>query len=334
MYALLAPWGNSLKEALNGVQCETPAGLSIPLLLIHLWYQSSCTHVFTWEGPNTSWSECNLLDLSKTKPTFFNRCSVILVVGSSSSTTWKWLWMWHFHSANPTFRKLTCLVFLLGTHQTASQGPVFTFISKFSIVLKNLQDIWREQICSRKGRRLWKPLAAGDKENKNTDRRVGEGSRNAVRQLEQRMQSLNETWGLGDPNMPQTADMLFSLILPICDSAAAQTSQDCWEGTALFHWRTGNLLLTCCEKKEWSGRVGMFAHPWMEANKLCWDGKRLAGLRAPSPALGLQGQLPEPAWMQHSLRQLSKPLGRHGHNKSLGIKAAAEEVAGEGQWSH
>lgn len=208
MYALLAPWGNSLKEALNGVQCETQAGLSIPLLLIHLWYQSSCTHVFTWEGPNTSWSECNLLDLSKTKPTFFNRCSVILVVGSSSSTTWKWLWMWHFHSANPTFRKLTCLVFLLGTHQTASQGPVFTFISKFSIVFKNLQDIWREQICSRKGRRLWKPLDAGDKENKNTDRRVGEGSRNAVRQLEQRMQSLNETWGLGDPNMPQTADML------------------------------------------------------------------------------------------------------------------------------
>lgn len=31
------------------------------------------------------------------------------------------------------------------------------------------------------------------------------------------------------------------------------------------------------------------------------------------------------------LQQLSKPLGRHGHNKSLGIKAAAEEVAGEGQ---
>lgn len=131
--------------------------LSIHLLLIHLWYQSSYTHVFKW-GPNTSWSECNLLDLSKTKPTFFNRCSVILVVGSSSSTTWKWLWMWHFHSANPTFRKPICLVFLLGTHQTASQGPVFTFITKFSIVFNNLQDIWREQTCIRKGRRLWNLL--------------------------------------------------------------------------------------------------------------------------------------------------------------------------------
>lgn len=50
--------------------------------------------------------------------------------------------------------------------------------------------------------------------------------------------------------MLQTADMLFPLILPICDSAAAQASQqDCWEGTALCHWRTGNLLLTSYEKK-------------------------------------------------------------------------------------
>lgn len=95
-----------------------------------------------------------------------------------------------------------------------------------------------------------KPLTAGDKENKNTDRRVGEGSRTAVQQLEKRMQSLNGTWGLGGPNMPQTADRLFSLILPICDSAAAQASQDCWEGSALFHWRTGNLLLTSYEKKK------------------------------------------------------------------------------------
>lgn len=36
---------------------------------------------------------------------------------------------------------------------------------------------------------------------------------------------------------------------------------------------------------------GMFSCPWMEASKFCWDGKRLAGPRVPSPAVGLQGQL-------------------------------------------
>lgn len=60
-----------------------------------------------------------------------------------------------------------------------------------------------------------------------------------MQQLEQRMQSLNETSGLGGLNMPQTVGMLFSLILSICDFAAAepgaQASQGaCLEGTALF----------------------------------------------------------------------------------------------------
>lgn len=64
--------------------------------------------------------------------------------------------------------------------------------------------------------------AAGDKKNKNIVRRVEEGSRNAVQQLEQRTQSLNETSRLGGPNMPQTIGMLFSLILSICDFAAAE----------------------------------------------------------------------------------------------------------------
>jgi len=61
------------------------------------------------------------------------------------------------------------------------------------------------------------PVAAGDEGNKNIVRRVEEGSRNALQQLEQRMPSLNETSGLGGPNMPQTVGMLFSLILSICD---------------------------------------------------------------------------------------------------------------------
>lgn len=126
--------------------------------------------------------------------------------------------------------------------------------------------------------------------------------------------------------MPQSADMPFSLILPICDSAAAQASQeDCWG--LLYFTGEQTTFSSFPMKKTIIRRVGTFSYPWMEANKLCWDGKRLAGLRVPSPAPAPRAGL----WMQHSLRQLSKPLGRHGHNKSLGIKAAAEEVAGEGQ---
>lgn len=75
--------------------------------------------------------------------------------------------------------------------------------------------------AGRKGRGQGKPVAAGDEEN-NIVRRVEEGSRTAVQQLEQRMQSLNKTSGLGGPSMPQTVGMLFSLILSICDFAAAE----------------------------------------------------------------------------------------------------------------
>lgn len=93
--------------------------------------------------------------------------------------------------------------------------------------------------------------------------------------------------------MPQTADMPFSLILPICDSAAAQASQeDCW-GLLYFTGEQATFS-SFPTKKTIIRRVGMFAYPWLEANKLCWDGKRLAGLRVPSPAPGLQGQPPEP----------------------------------------
>lgn len=90
----------------------------------------------------------------------------------------------------------------------------------------------------RKGRGRGKPVAAGDEEN-NIVRRVEEGSRTAVQQLGQRMQSLNKTSGLGGPSMPQTVGMLFSLILSICDFAAAEpwaqaSQQACLEGTAYF----------------------------------------------------------------------------------------------------
>lgn len=57
---------------------------------------------------------------------FFNRCSVISVVGSSSSTTWMWLWMWHFHSANPIARKEPILSYIPTWHTSDSfAGPCF-----------------------------------------------------------------------------------------------------------------------------------------------------------------------------------------------------------------
>lgn len=102
------------------------------------------------------------------------------------------------------------------------------------------------QHAGRKGRGLRRPVAAGDKENKVFSRRVEEGSRNSLQQLEQNVKS---EWDLGHggPNVPQTVGMLFSLILPICDFAAAEpwkSAKDCLEGAALFHRRTDNLLLT------------------------------------------------------------------------------------------
>lgn len=118
----------------------------------------------------------------------------------------------------------------------------------FLLFLMVYRTFEENKYAGRKGRGLWKPVAAADTENKNIVRRAEEGSRNAAQQLEQRMQSQNETSGLGGPNMPQTVGMLFSLILPICDFAAAEpwaqaSQQDCLEGAALFQQRIDNLLL-------------------------------------------------------------------------------------------
>lgn len=112
-----------------------------------------------------------------------------------------------------------------------------------------------------------------------------------MQQLEQRMQILNETPRRGGPNTPHSLGMLCPPLLPVRDAAAAEpwaraSQQACLEGTALFHRGTDNLLLASCEEK-YPGRMAMFAYPGPKASRLCRNGKRLAGLRVPSPAPGL-----------------------------------------------
>lgn len=137
------------------------------------------------------------------------------------------------------------LIFLLGIHQTASQGPVFTPISKIYVSFSGTFE--ENKYAGRKGRILWKPVAAGNKEN--IGRRVEQGSRNSVQQLKQRMQNLNETWR---PKYASDCRHAIFSYSSICDFAAAEpwaqaSQQDCLEGPALFQQRTD--LLTSEEQR-------------------------------------------------------------------------------------
>lgn len=122
------------------------------------------------------------------------------------------------------------------------------------------------------------------------------------------MQCLNKASGAGGPTVPPTVGMLFSLIPPICEFAAAEpwkSEKACWEGAALFH------ILLALWKRSRRG-----------CKCLCNLGERQVGSVRTESVMGLgssspAGRCQQPALstclgmqllLQHSAKLLGKPL--------------------------
>lgn len=83
------------------------------------------------------------------------------------------------------FRERTRLVlYSFLAHIRQLHGALFSHLSPILLLFLMVYRTFEEnKYTGRKGRGLWKPVAAGDKENKNIVRRAEEGSRNAAQQL-------------------------------------------------------------------------------------------------------------------------------------------------------